>query len=105
MIPAIADHFIKRAKQRAPWLINLEDINNALDHAWLAKRPNQAMQLMKHGYKPTQYLIVPKLSPNTNAVVIVISDKALHTVYRVDASEWASGWLNNNPEKQRLRYR
>ncbi|NKB37870.1 MAG: hypothetical protein GKR93_12005 [Gammaproteobacteria bacterium] len=102
MIPGIRKHFIDQAKDRAPWLLDLECLSDALNRAWVGKRENNTRHLIKHDFHPTTYLIVPK-TPTKHATVIVISSGKLHTVYEVKGS-WAERWLSKTPETKRKRY-
>ncbi|MDY6979212.1 MAG: hypothetical protein SV201_04985 [Pseudomonadota bacterium] len=90
-IPAISDHFIERARERAPWLLNLEDLQAALSQSSEITLERSIWVRLKYDDKKSQYRLVPKLSTNRKSVVLVLSDNTLVTVYRADSCGWLRG--------------
>ena len=95
MIPAISSHFILRARERAPWLLQLEDLHFVLQQTKEITNTRSIYSKIKYVGRQTKYLLTPRLSPKKKQMVIVTSEGKLITVYRAADCEWLNEALKD----------
>ena len=86
MIPAISSHFVVRARERAPWLLDLERLQNAIERSQIVDPPRSIYAKIRDANARSSYLLVPKSSPVRPALLLVVADNRLVTLYMADES-------------------
>ena len=87
MIPAISSHFVSRVRERAPWLLDLESLQNAIEQSQIIEPPRNIYKKIDDANARTRYLRVPAHSAQHHALIIVVADNKLVTLYPADATE------------------
>ncbi|PCJ88602.1 MAG: hypothetical protein COA54_02475 [Thiotrichaceae bacterium] len=89
MIYAISSHFIARVRERAPWLLDLEQLQDAIEQSQLIDPPRNIYKKIDDANARTRYLRVPSQSKLHSALILVVADDKLVTLYPADKFDQA----------------